>query len=119
MTDVETTLYSLITSGSVACYPLEKPQTISTPVAVYKRLTTNRQRIQGVKSTFNKVRMSISVYGNTYSSVKSAVSTINGLLDENTNNFTLAVLLDQKDFKESETGLFHIYLEYFIFAHAN
>ncbi len=116
MANVETTLVTLLDS-SIKCYPLEKPQGVTAPVVVYKRLTTRRMRVYGVKSTFNAVRMAISVYGVSYTAVKSAVSTINGLLDENITNFSSAVLIEQKDFRESDSNLYHTYLEYMILAH--
>lgn len=115
----EETLISTLASGSIVCYPLEKPQGVTTPVAVYKRLTTNRERIHGSKSTFNRIRMSITLYGTTYSAVKTAVGTVNTLLDENTTNFSLAYLYDQKDFPKDDSGLFSTYLEYVIFGHLN
>ena len=118
MATFEETLVSLIEDGSsVKCYPLEKPQNLVTPAAVYKRISTGRERIHGVKSTFNRVRISLVVYGQTYAAVRSAVSTINGLLDENTTSFSLAYLSDQQDFKEPEAGLFFTYLEYVLFGH--
>jgi len=114
----EETLVSVIEVGSdIKCYPLEKPQGISTPVAVYRRISTGRGRVHGVKSTFNRVRMSVVVYGRTYADVRAAVSTINGLLDENKTSFSLAYLSDQQDFIEPDAGLFFTYLEYVLFGH--
>lgn len=118
MATFEETLVGVVEGGSsIKCYPLEKPQGIATPVAVYKRISTGRGRIHGVKSTFNRVRMSVVVYGRSYADVRTAVSTINGLLDENTASFSLAYLSDQQDFAETEAGLFFTYLEYVLFGH--
>lgn len=114
----EETLVSVLESGSACnCYPLEKPEGVALPVAVYERFSTGRNRIQGVKSTYNTVRMALRVYGTTYSSVKSTVGVIKGLLDENTTDFTFSRLENQADFKDPETGLYYEYLEYILDGH--
>ena len=80
MATVESTLVTLIeTNTNYKCYPLTKPQTVSVPVVVYERLSTTKQRIHNGNSTFNRVRLALSIYGSTYSSVKTASSTISSL----------------------------------------
>lgn len=120
MATFEDVLVSTLQSGStVQCYPIEKPQSVTTPVCVYKRISTVRERILNSKSTFNRVRMGLTVYGTSFKTVKTAVNSINAKLDENTTDFTLSQLIDHKDFKDPANGLFYTYLEYVIFSHLN
>lgn len=118
MATFEETLVSLIEgNSSLKCYPLQKPQAVTVPVVVYKRLTTTPQRIQNGKSTFNQVRMALTIYGASYAEVRSAGVEVNNLLDLNQVEFNLAYLVDQKDFKDPEAGLYYTYIEYVILAH--
>ena len=118
MATFEAALVSLIEGGSsLKCYPVQKPQTVSAPVVVYKRISTIPQRILNSKSTFNQARTALTVWGKTFDAMKSAVATVNGLLDVNMTNFTLAYIVDQREYKDPDTGLFYTYLEYIFLAH--
>lgn len=120
MATFEEKLVTVVEGGSsLKCYPMEKPQSVSTPVVVYKRLSTLRNRVFGARSTFNRVRMSTTIYGTTYSAVKSAEDTLIGLLDENTTDFSVSYLVDLREFKEPESGLYYAYMEFIIFGHLN
>jgi len=115
---VETVLVSTVEGSTIyKCYPLEKPQNVTTPVVVYKRLSTVKERVHTAVSTLNRVRMSLTVYGTSLAAIRTAVDSINTLLDHNTTAFTFAYLVDQKDFKDPGSGLFYTYLEYIIYAH--
>jgi len=118
MATFEDVLVLTLQSGStVQCYPIEKPQQVTTPVCVYKRISTVRERVHNTKSTFNRVRMGLTVYGTTFKAVKTVITNINTKLDENTTDFTLSYLTDQKDFKDPDNGLYYTYLEYVLFGH--
>ena len=119
MTFEEVLVTTLQSGSTITVYPLEKPQNVTTPVAVYKRLSTVRLRLHNTKSTFNKVRMSVTVYGTSFKAVSIGVENVMSLLDENKTAFTFSYLTDKKDFKESESGLFYTYMEYVFFAHLN
>lgn len=115
----EEILVSTLNSGSITCYPLEKPQDAVLPAVVYDRVSTVRQRIQGAKSTFNQVRMGLTVYGSSYANVKDTCAKVIDILDENQTNFTLSILSEYKDYLDSSSGLYYSYVEFQMWGHFN
>jgi hypothetical protein len=117
MTMLESTLVTYLESNTSAkYYPLEKPQTVTIPVVVYKRISTLQTKSHNSKPKLNRVRIGLTFWGSSYSDLKVLANTVKGLLEGNTTNFDICQFIDQADFKDISANLYQIYQEYFIWS---
>ena len=109
------TRFSTLASGRV--YALTPPKSTATPCIVYTVVSRTRLYTHSGISKLNRYRVQMSCYATSYADAKSLADSVTALMDtwhESATDIDGAILDNEADLYEKDTGLYHIPRDYFI-----
>lgn len=112
--DVEEKLKTYLeTELGVKVFPFSKPQKELLPCILYQRISTLSKRNHSGSSNINRVRMQLTILGNTYREAKDLANQVKEKLEVNTTQWKVSTLENQIEF-QNERDL--ILLDFYIWS---
>ena len=112
-TDLYSRLSTAVTLVSGRIYPLVAPQGTTTPYITYAKISAGKYYTHGGAAGLSRDRLQISVYSTGYVTAKAIVTQVVTAM-EDWGDIQAAFKEHEIDMFETETSLFHVPVDYFV-----